>query len=142
MTSLPRVALACLALALGGAFAAGCGDDDDKSADTPAALPAPAETTTQETETAGGGEETTSTKPVVVTMKGNVNTPGDITVKVGQKIEWKNEDGYAHNVTSTSGEKIESGNFTDKYEYAPKAAGAIAYVCTIHSGQGGNISVE
>lgn len=138
MTRLPRLALACLALALGGAFAGACGDDNkDSSADTQAATLPPAVT---ETATTSGGE-TSAPEPVVVTMKANQNTPAAIQVKVGQKIEWRNEDGYAHNVTSTSGEKIDSGDFTDSFSYSPKKAGTIDYVCTIHSGQGGKITV-
>ncbi|MGH2917469.1 MAG: cupredoxin domain-containing protein [Solirubrobacteraceae bacterium] len=140
MTRVPRVALACLALAFGGAFVTACGDDNESSADKQA--PAPAATETVEpTETTSGGEEGSS-EPVVVTMQGNRNAPEEIDVTVGQKIEWNNEDGYAHNVTSTSGEKIESGNFTDSFSYTPEKAGTIDYVCTIHQGQGGKITVK
>jgi plastocyanin len=121
-------------LALGAAFVTACGSDDkDSSADTQA----PAPTTTEPT----GGSRAPSSGPVVVTMKGNQNMPAAVDVKVGQKVEWKNEDGYAHNVTSTSGEKIESGNFTDSFDFTPKQAGTIDYVCTIHSGQTGKLTV-
>lgn len=138
MTRLPRVALACLALALGGAFVAACGSGDNKDSSADKVAPPPPTPDTGTT----GGTKAPSSGPVVVTMQGNQNTPGDITVKVGQKIDWDNKDGYEHNVTSTSGEKIESGNFTDKFSYAPKQAGKIVYVCTIHAGQGGTITVK
>lgn len=140
MTRLPRVLFACLALALGGALIGACGGDDNKdsSADKEAAAPPPAATETETT----GGTEAPSSGSVVVTMEGNQNTPAEVDVKVGQKVEWKNEDGYAHNVTSTAGEKIESGNFTDNFDYTPKKAGVIDYVCTIHSGQNGKLTVK
>jgi len=140
MTRLPRVALACLALALGGGFIAACGDDDE----SPSAGEDPAPAATEATKTAGTEEASPSAEQVVVTMKGNSNMPAEITVKVDQPIVWENEDGYAHNVTSDDGasENIESGNFTDRFEYAPKTAGSIPYVCTIHSGQTGKITVE
>jgi len=131
MNRLPRVALACLALTLGGAFVGACGGGDK---DSSAGEQAPA------TETSAGGESSAS-QPVVVTMQGSQNMPEAIDVNVDQKIEWRNEDGYAHTVTSTSGEKIDSGNFTDSFSYSPKRAGTIDYVCTIHSGQGGKITV-
>lgn len=138
MTSLPRVALACLALALAATFAGACGSDSkDSSADKPAAPVGPVKPTAT---TSGDGESSPS-KQVVVTMQGNRNMPEAIVVKAGQKVEWRNKDGYAHNVTSTSGEKIDSGDFTDSFSYSPKRAGTINYVCTIHSGQGGKITV-
>jgi plastocyanin len=134
MTRLPRVALVCLMLALGAAFVAACGSDDKgSSADTQA----PTATSTGPT----GGSKAPSSGPVVITMQGNQNMPENVDVKVGQKIEWKNKDGYAHNVTSTSGEKIESGNFTDSFDFTPKQAGTIDYVCTIHAGQRGTLTV-
>jgi plastocyanin len=137
MTRLPRVVLACIALALGGAFVSACGDDEkDSPADQ---LPAPAATETTES---SGDDGAASADPVVVTMKANRNMPEEVDVKVGQKVEWKNEDGYAHNVTSTAGEKIESGNFTDSFDYTPKQAGTIDYVCTIHAGQNGKLNVR
>jgi plastocyanin len=144
MIRFSRAALACVVLALGGAYAAGCGSDnkDSSSSDTPTqTLPAPDTAKTTAAKPTDTGGTSSSTKPVVVTMQGNMNSPGAITVKVGQKIDWENKDGYAHNVTSTDGEKIESGNFTDQFSYAPKKAGTIKYVCTIHSGQGGTITV-
>lgn len=143
MIRLPRVAIACVAIVLGGAFAAGCGSDNNKDSSTGKAAQTPPmpDTGTTATKTTDTGGTSSSTKPVVVTMQGNMNSPGDITVKVGQKIDWQNKDGYAHNVTSTAGEKIDSGNFTDKFSYAPKKPGTIKYVCTIHSGQHGTITV-
>ncbi len=138
MTRLSRVALACLSLALGGAFVAACGDDEKGSSSDKAPAGLPESTTT--TESSGGGDRSRA-DPVVVTMKANKNMPEEIDVKVEQKIEWRNEDGYAHNVTSTSGENIASGNFTDSFDYAPKNAGTIDYVCTIHAGQSGKITV-
>jgi plastocyanin len=131
MIRLPGAVLACVALA----FAAGCGSDNKSSSSDNSATPPPADT---KAKSSGGSA---STAPVVVTMQGNQNSPADVTVKVGQKIDWENKDGYAHTVTSTKGAKIDSGNFTDTFSYAPKTAGTITYICTIHAGQGGTITV-
>jgi len=122
-------ALACLVLALGGALIAGCGDDEGDTTSTPAATP---------TATTAGG-----TGPVTVSMKNSKNVPEQISVKVGQKVLWTNDDPYVHNVTATEGEDFESGNIDGggTYEYTAGKAGVIDYVCTIHSGQIGKITV-
>ncbi len=90
MHRLTMVGLACLVLAL----VAGCGDDKNDSSSTPAAAkPAPAESTTAPTTTA---ESASSTGAVVkVSMKDIKFVPEKISVKVGQKIEWTNDDAVA-----------------------------------------------
>jgi plastocyanin len=135
MHRLPTVGLACLALA----FVAGCGSDDESdSSSTPAAAkPAPAQTETS----------TTASEPsaaaVEVTMKDIKFVPHNITAKVGQKIVWTNDDTAPHNVTATEGADFASETVTNgqTYEYTPTKAGVIKYVCTIHSGQDGEIRV-
>jgi plastocyanin len=124
------VAAACIALAF-----AGCGSDSKKSDDSsaPPATPPPAAATPSNNGT------------VEVAMKASKFVPADISVKVGQPIKWTNDDGYAHNVTSVdpSSEEISSGNLDGgaTFEYTPKKAGKINYVCTIHSDQTGVITV-
>lgn len=138
MPRLPLATLAGLALVLSGAFAAGCGSSDKKSAGStkasPAAVPA---TTSPDT---GGA---IAAQPAAVEMKNVKFVPATIRVKAGQKITWTNKDGFAHNVTSTSGEKISSGNIDGggTFSFTPKKAGTIAYVCTLHANQSGTITV-
>jgi plastocyanin len=70
--------------------------------------------------------------------------PEKIVVKVGQKIVWTNNDGQIpHTVTATKGATFDSGNITGggTFDYTPTKAGVIDYVCTIHSGQTGQIRV-
>ncbi|HUR86374.1 MAG TPA: cupredoxin domain-containing protein [Solirubrobacteraceae bacterium] len=125
--------LSCGALALGGgAIIAGCGDDDEEggSSATPASTG----------EAAAPAEEEGAN--VEISMKGNKMVPDTATAKVGQKIVWTNNDGYPHNVTAKSGETFKSDNFaTGTFEFTPTKAGEIDYVCTIHSGQRGTITV-
>ena len=127
-------ALSCGALALGGAFVTGCGDDDNDSgsADTTTAAPATAAT---------GGDEKNSV--VAVSMKANEFIPEKVSGKVGQTVEWTNDDPYPHNVVATKGEDFKSDNFAGggTYKYKLDKAGKISYVCTIHSGMDGTITV-
>ena len=137
MPRLPLAALACLALALGGAFAAGCGGDDEKASDSSAQSQSPA---AKPSEGTGG---TSASEATTVEMEGSKFVPAAISVAVGQQITWSNKDGYSHNVTSTAGEKINSGNIDGEgtFEFTPKKAGTIAYTCTLHSNQNGKITV-
>lgn len=141
-------ACACLALVPGGALLAGCGSSNSKSSgsSTPAAAPTattpktpaakPAATTPKPSATASGAT-------VQVTMKNIQFVPQSITVKVGQKIHWTNDDSFAHTVTATSGAKFDSGtvNGGGTFDFTPTTAGTINYVCLIHSSQTGTITV-
>ena len=137
MPRLPATLLTCLALAAGGAIA-GCGSDNNDTAST-STPPPPAATTAQATTPAASSGDV-----VKVDMKNIKFVPANITVKVGQKIEWTNTDTPPHTVTSTTDSaKFDSGTMQPgaKFDYTPTKAGKIDYVCTIHSGQTGTITV-
>lgn len=108
--------LAALAIA-----AAGCGSSgsSSSSSSTPAA---PASSTASPS---GAG------KTVVITMKNIQFNPTSQTVKVGTPVKWVNEDTVPHNV---QGGPLHSSTFGEggSYEFTPKTAGTISYVCTIH----------
>ena len=91
--------------------------------------------------TAGGGAS--GGGAVAVHMKDIQFAPTSTTVKVGQKVTWTNDDSVNHNVTSTSGETIQSGNFGQggSFSFTPTKAGTISYVCTLHPGMQGKLVV-
>jgi plastocyanin len=128
MHRLTIAAVASAALALGA-----CGS---KSSDS--STPAPATSTP-----AASAAPSSSTGTVKVTMQDIKFAPHDITVKVGQKIQWTNNDQVGHNVTATKGATFASDtvNNGQTFTYTPTKAGVIDYVCTIHSGQDGTITV-
>jgi plastocyanin len=132
MPRLPATVFACLALAAGGVVA-GCGGDDDTSS-TPAAAP-PVAAPPPAASAAGD--------VVKVGMKNIKFVPAEVTAKVGQKIEWTNTDNPPHNVTAKAGADFASDTLSpgDKFDYTPTKAGKIDYVCTIHPGQSGTITV-
>lgn len=118
--------LVCLLLAALGIAVAGCGsDDDDSSSPAPATVPS---TTSTET-----GQGSAGTK--VVKIANFAFSPKTIDVKVGQKIEFENEDGAPHNVVAYSGADFESDTLGTgaTFEFTPTAAGTITYECTLHS---------
>ncbi len=81
---------------------------------------------------------------MTVRIKNIQFVPKTVTVKVGQKLTWTNEDGIAHNVTATDGADFKSDNLSkgDTFTFTPTAAGTIKYACTIHPGQDGEIVVR
>ena len=123
---------ACIALTL-----AACGGDDEEDEPAGGGTGAPAEQA--DTGAAPSG-------PVTVDMKNNEYVPSEITVKAGAKVTWTNSDGVPHTVTKTDGPgpDFDSGNIEGgaEYERTFKAKGEIDYVCTIHPGQEGSITVQ
>ena len=131
MMNMRRILLAlCAVVALA---AAGCGGSNSNS--TSNASSSGASTSTAAASSSGGG--------VTIKMQNIAFDPKAVTVKVGQKVTWTNEDSVDHNVTSQSGETIKSGNFGKggTFSFTPKKAGTIKYVCTIHPGMDATLTV-
>jgi plastocyanin len=145
MKKLLALLIACLAFGI----AAGCGGDDNGGGDGGGS----AASTTETTETTQA-QETTDTggsgggKTAKVVMKDIKFDPQDATVAVGGTVEWTNEDSAPHDVTKTGGPgpKFSSGtgnlNQGDTYKQTFDTAGTISYVCTVHPGMEGKITVK
>jgi amicyanin len=111
---------------------AGCGSSS-KSSSSSTATAAPA-TSSSATSTPTGGAAPSGGK-VQASMKNLAFVPVAVNAKVGQTVEWTNNDTPPHNVTYVSGPK-----FTSSGMMAPGAtfsikltqAGTIHYFCTIH----------
>ena len=109
--------LACMALGL---VVAGCGDDDDDGG-------------------GGGGGGGSS-----VTMEGTAFNPAEITVKAGDTVTWTNEDSIGHDVTGDDFKSGDAGGLGngDTFEHTFDQAGTFDYVCTVHPGMEGTVTVE
>lgn len=127
------IRIMCVLLAAGALAVAGCGGDDDEGGQAPA----PAQTAPATTPAEGAGEA------VEVEMRNIAFDPEDVTVKVGQTIRWENYDSVDHNAVATEGEDFKSDNFGKggEYEFTAEKAGTITYVCTLHPGMDGTITV-
>ena len=68
-----------------------------------------------------------------VIIQGNAFTPDTLTVKVGTKVTWTNNDSYAHTVTANN-KVFDSGNLGggQSFSYTFTRTGTYAYYCTIH----------
>jgi plastocyanin len=124
------ILLACAALAM-----AGCGGGDDNEGATE-----PAAGTAEQT----GTPAASGSADVTVTMKDIKFDPAAVTVKAGGTIQWKNEDSVNHDAVAKEGDVPKSGLFGEGETYEAKfdTPGTIEYVCTVHPGMEGTITVE
>jgi|SRR5215217_6481022 len=125
-----RILLAlCAVVALA---AAGCGSSDSSS------------TSSGSSSSASTGAASSSGGGVTIKMQNIAFDPKAVTVKVGQKITWTNDDSTDHNVTADSGADFKSDNFgkDGTFEFTPDKAGTIKYECTIHPGMTATLTVQ
>ena len=121
----------CAALGL---VAAGCGSSNNGGGNTSTA--AGQGTSSAPASSSGGGE-------VEIKMQNIAFDPKAVSVKVGQKVKWENEDSVDHNVIANSGATFKSKTFGKgaSFEFTADKAGTIKYVCTIHPGMTGTLNV-
>ena len=138
MKKLLALLIACLALTV-----AACGDDDDDDGGDGAGT-----TTTEQTDTGaappedkGGGG-----KAVTVDIPSISFDPTDVTVAAGSTVTWTNSDDLPHTVTKEGGPgpDFDSGDLEPggEFEQTFDQKGTVDYVCTIHPGQAGTVTVE
>jgi plastocyanin len=128
---------ALLTVAACAAAVAGCGGSSNSSSSSATgAAPAPAATSAAAPATSSGGA-------VQITMKNIQFAPSKATVKVGQTVKWTNDDSVVHDVSATSGAKFKSALFAKgkTYEFKATKPGTVKYVCTIHPGMEGTLTV-
>jgi plastocyanin len=118
-----RLATPVLVLAL---FAAACGGDDG-----------------------GGGEQGSSSEAcpsgaVVITMVDIKFDPKDATAGAGDEICWVNEDTIEHNAVDEEGGAFKSELFGKGKTFTTTIdePGTIEYVCTVHPGMTGTLTIE
>jgi plastocyanin len=70
-----------------------------------------------------------------VTIAGFAFTPATITVPVGTKVTWTNQDSANHTVTADDGKAFSSGNIGSgaTFSFTFATAGTFPYHCAIHS---------
>jgi plastocyanin len=123
--------LACMALGL----VAGCGDDDDDDGGGGGGGAA----TEQPADGGGGGGGGAE-----VQMAGISFSPAEVTIGVGETVTWTNNDPTGHDVTGDAFDSGETGGLAqgDTFEHTFDEAGTFDYVCTVHPGMEGTVTVE
>lgn len=88
----------------------------------------------------------TGTPSRAIEISGLTYAPRRATVQAGTTVVWSNRDELVHTVTKTSGpgESFDSGNVAPgtEFEQTFDEPGRVRYVCTLHHGQTGSITVE
>ena len=77
-------------------------------------------------------------------MEGIKFNPPEITVAAGDTVTWTNNDTVGHDVTGDSFSSGDPGGLQngDTFEFTFKNAGSFDYVCTVHPGMEGSVTVE
>ncbi|MBI2916528.1 MAG: cupredoxin domain-containing protein [Chloroflexi bacterium] len=103
-------------------------------APTPAATPLPTPSPT----TAPGPAPTGD-----VTMGASSFSPGSLTVSAGKTVVWANTSSLPHTVTAPGASGFDSGILMvgSTYSYTFTAPGTYSYVCSLHPGMSGSVTV-
>ena len=79
----------------------------------------------------------------IVTVGDNFFNPSNLTIQVGDSVEWRNATGgNSHNVTANNGSFASSTSSSFTFTRAFTASGTTNYRCTVHSGMTGVITVQ
>jgi len=118
------------ALAIGACSGSSSPTGAPPSAAPPASVPASA---------AGGGGGGTAS---AVTIQNFAFNPATISVKVGTKVTWTNQDSAGHTVTFDTGSDTSDTLATSAtYDHTFDAAGSFTYHCKIHPTMKGTVTV-
>lgn len=110
---------------------------DNSTANTPAPS-APAQTTPTPIPPI-----TKTSSSMTVSIKNFAFSPSTLSVKVGTKVTWTNNDSVPHTVTSDSGGLLNSPTLSpgQSFSFTFSTPGSTAYHCAIHTMMKGTITV-
>lgn len=122
---------------------AGCGSSGSQSSSSGGSSSGGSSSSSSTPSSSSSSGGSASGGAVVVKMQNIAFSPKQLTAKVGQTIKWTNDDSVDHNVTATAGASFHSSNLGQGGTYETKLTkpGTISYVCTIHPGMTGTITV-
>ena len=106
---------------------AGCGSSSSSSSAQSSSSSTSAAPATSSSSGAGGA--------VAITMKNLAFRPASVAAKVGETVQWTNQDTPPHNVSYVSGPKFTSSstlNTGGQFKLKLTQAGTIHYICSIH----------
>lgn len=132
-----RFNVTVLAIALALALVSCGGDDSTPTTAAPG-------TTGASVTTAGGATTTAGSADGIVRIDiaSFSFSPAEVTVSVGTTVEWTNRDNTDHTTTADGG--VWNGSLAPDatFQYVADTPGEFAYVCNIHMGMAGVLTVE
>jgi plastocyanin len=78
---------------------------------------------------------------IQITIQNLVNTPAEVSAKVGDTIEWINKDILAHTATARNGDWDVMIGPNKTAQVVLKKAGAVDYYCKFHPNMTGRLTV-
>ena len=139
MTKLLALSCSVLALVL---VAAGCGSSNSSSSGGSSTKTTKTKASPPPAKPKSGG------KTVSISMKNIQFNPKTLTVAKGTTVKWTNDDSVNHDVTKKGGPGPDfasgQGNLAKgaTYKQTLSTPGTISYVCTVHPGMAGTITVK
>ena len=78
-----------------------------------------------------------------ITMRDLEFAPREATVRVGQAVQWRNDEEAPHDVVATAGARFRSRTLLrdETFRFEARRPGTIRYVCTLHPGMTGTLRV-
>ncbi|HZC32802.1 MAG TPA: cupredoxin domain-containing protein [Candidatus Bathyarchaeia archaeon] len=140
------VFVATIALAIAACSSPASSSPPAAATDTPAASVAAASSTTASLAAASTAPSVAASSGAsgssAVEIKNVAYNPTTITVKVGTKVTWTNNDTFAHTVTLDDN-SVDSGNVAAgaTFDNTFAKAGTFAYHCKIHASMHGTVTV-
>ena len=133
-----RILTSLCSIVVCGLVAAGCGSSNSSSSNTQ----------TQKAPPAAPAAPKKAGKTVAVAQKNIAFVPSSVSVAKGTTVKWTNQDSVNHDVTKKSGPGPDfssgQGNLARgaSYQQTFNTSGTINYVCTVHPGMAGTITVK
>jgi plastocyanin len=138
--TLPLLATATAAVVL----VAGCGSSSKNTSSNPYATPTTPSTSSTPSTPAGASAAGPAVAAASVKIKSYAFSPASVTVKVGGKITFTNEDGTAHTATADDGTSFDSGSLGHRQSKTITftKAGTFSYHCAFHAFMTGKVVVS
>jgi plastocyanin len=132
-----QIRLVLVAVALVGTAACGSTNSSNTTASP--------STTTPSTTTTSSGQTTTVTIPVGAQgLTTTAYAPNPVNIRVGDSVNWVNNDSIAHTSTANNGTTFNSGTIAPggSFRTTFSTAGSFAYHCAFHPGMIGTVNVQ
>ncbi|MDZ7727166.1 MAG: plastocyanin/azurin family copper-binding protein [Dehalococcoidia bacterium] len=91
------------------------------------------------------GLSSASADDETITLQDISFNPSSVTINVGDTVTWShNDEGLPHNVTSSGGGPLDSGNFEagGTFQFTFTEPGTFGFMCTIHPSMTGSVTVQ
>jgi plastocyanin len=125
-------------------LAAACGSADEEPTATSDAGGLAGTSTTALATTSTTASARPAPEPGTVAIVDFEFEPREITVGIGERVTWRNDDPYGHWIVGTEPDVLDSGELSQAQTYGRtfSQAGTYLYYCNIHNYMKGSVTVR